>query len=74
MSRVKVYKEGLCAVSVCADKGMTKEEVAEEVNALNSTGIGSQWSVTDETFATGEPNPCPCNDDPENKEHWVLHC
>jgi hypothetical protein len=68
--KITVYKEGLCTASVCAPAEMTKEEVEAE---MPGTGIRSQWVVADRPFATGETNPCPCNNDPDYR-HWLMEC
>lgn len=72
--RVIVYSVGICAASVCAINDADADEVAAAVNAAAPTGISSKWEVSDEAFATGEPNPCPCNGRPESRRHWLLHC
>jgi hypothetical protein len=76
MSKLKdfaVFSEGLCICSVCTS--LTVDEMLERVNAENPTGIESQWEISgDETFKTGEPNPCPCNVNPLSHKHYLLEC
>lgn len=70
---VTVYKMGLVYASVCAKKALTKSEVDEAMNRMEPSGIDSAWQVAGEPFRTGEPNPCPCNQDP-SRLHYLLVC
>lgn len=71
---VTVYNWGLVALSACAPKEMPVEEVAKFVNASHPTGIESRWEKSNSpTFSGGEPNPSPCNTDPE-RLHWLFNC
>lgn len=73
VSDVVIYKGGVLSCSVCAPAAMTGPEVAAEVNRMEPTGISSDWEISkDAQFATGEPNPCPCNKEPEARRHWLL--
>jgi hypothetical protein len=72
--RIVVYTAGLVAASVCAPKDAPVEDVEAAANAQHPTGIDSGWrKAADATFKGGEPNPCPCNSDPE-RLHWLLSC
>lgn len=72
---VHVYSNGLVHCSACAPKSMTREEVADAVNAKNPTGIESGWSVSgDAEFAGGGPNPSPCDQEPDARLHWLMAC
>lgn len=74
MDAIHVYSVGLCALSVCAPKGMTKKRLKAAVNAGHPTGIRHQWEFSkDKTFRTGQSNPCPCEDDPE-RLHYLMNC
>lgn len=68
-----VYSMGMCHASVCALAGLSAVEVAEQVNVNRPTGIMSPWSVVEEFFADGTPNPGPCSDDAARR-HWLLTC
>lgn len=71
---IHVYTAGICSASVCAPKEMSVEAVTEELNATHPTGIESRWSLsTDPTFATGQPNPCPCEINPL-RLHYLFAC
>lgn len=70
---VTIYSKGLVYVSACAASELTKEQVEEYVNRYHPTGVSSQWTVSDERFRTGEPNPCPCESSP-HRTHWLLTC
>lgn len=71
---VRVYALGVCSASACAPACLSAAGVAHAVNAMEPTGIDTPWEVAGEPFATGEPNPCPCNTDPDGRRHWLLHC
>jgi len=71
-ARVQLYKVGLCYASVCAAADVEPEEIEREVNAQYPTGISSRWQVSDEPFASGAPNPSPCNTEPDARRHWLL--
>ena len=70
---VVIYATGLVMSSVCAPSEMPVADVEDAVNRLSPTGISSRWSLADEAFASGEPNPTPCNDDPA-RQHHLLNC
>jgi hypothetical protein len=71
---ISIYNNGVCHCSVCVPAGMEREVVETEVNAAHPTGISSSWSISkDETFAGGQPNPCPCDDDPQ-RMHYLMEC
>ncbi len=71
---VKVYSTGLFYLSACAPKGMSAQEVSEQVNVASPSGTERGWWVADEGFHTGEKNGCPCDDDPEKRRHWLFVC
>lgn len=65
---------GFVMASVCAPNAYERDDVERAANTLRPTGIKSGWTVTDGPFRTGEPNPCPCNDHPTERRHWLLEC
>lgn len=72
--RATAYRVGLCHASVCAPKDMPIETVEMQVNADHPTGIDSRWQLDEaDHFASGETNPCPCEQDRE-RQHWLLSC
>ena len=74
-SEVYIYAHGLVACSACAPLAMTPEEIAAAVNAGNPTGISSPWRVSGEPeFAQGQPNPAPCDQEPDVRRHWLMEC
>lgn len=74
MNDVEVYSLGLVNASVCAPGDMTREEIAYTVNQCDPTGIMSRWEISDaETFANGQPHPCPCEHNPD-RTHYLLTC
>ena len=70
---VQIYVQGIVMSSVCAPLEMPIGEVEDAVNLLSPTGIDNQWERADEPFATGEPNPTPCNNDAA-RQHHLLNC
>lgn len=75
VEKIHVYAGGtLDVLSVCAPKEMPRERLVAAVNAGHPTGIESQWTVSEEDFRGGEPNPCPCNDEPDDRLHYLMHC
>lgn len=71
--QVSIYTQGLVCLSACAPKDVGREDVETAANYHHPTGISSQWSISDEDFAAGEPNPCVCNMD-AGRLHWLLTC
>jgi hypothetical protein len=65
---------GLVSVGVCAPKDTPREDIEAWVNGEHPTGISSPWAVSDEAFAGGEANPCPCDQEPETRLHYLLTC
>lgn len=70
MTPISIYSFGIVHCSVCAPHDMTAEQVEQEVNAHEPTGISSRWHVSEETFRGGEPNPFR----QECGNHWLLVC
>lgn len=69
-----VYKNGLCYCSVCTNI-QSRERIESLTNLKNPTGISSRWVISkDETFRSGEPNPCPCETNPETHKHYLMEC
>jgi hypothetical protein len=70
-----VYSTGVCRASVCADKNLSLKELTERLNVSHPTGIQSKWKLSkDPTFASGETNPCPCEQYPETRLHYLFDC
>lgn len=67
------YSVGLCNLSACVRKDMTREEVKAAANRNQPTGISSKWKIAAK-FKGGEPSPCPCNDHPKERLHYLLTC
>lgn len=65
---------GIVNLSVCVPEDMPVDDVLDEANLTNPTGLEWGWSIsTDEHFATGQTNPCPCEKIP-GRVHRLLHC
>jgi hypothetical protein len=74
VSEVVVYRVGICHASVCVPAAMAVADVLDAVNRQHPTGLDHGWTVsTDETFANGPPNPCPCEQTP-GRVHRLLCC
>ena len=75
MNRVNLYAVGIVSASACAPKDMPLEDVTDEINQRAHPGIGHGWQPSDNPkFSTGEPQPGPCNTDPENRTHYLFNC
>jgi hypothetical protein len=73
--RVHVYRAGLVYLSACAPADMPPGEIETAVNTQHPTGIASGWAMSDDkTFSGGEPNPAPCDKDPQGRRHHLLSC
>ena len=73
-NEILVYALGLCSCSVCAPITTDTSAIVREANRQHPTGIGP-WAVSgNETFLNGKTNPCPCNEEPATKQHWLLEC
>ncbi len=71
---VHIYSVGFVALSVCHPTNMNVDEVTDYVNQKHPTGLDHGWfPSTDETFATGEPQPGPCEQDPQ-RIHRLYNC
>ena len=71
MSEFAVLTEGLCNASVCSS--LPKREVARRMRQ-RLTGVGPWRPSKDKTFSGGEPNPCPCNQNPKTHKHYLFNC
>lgn len=72
MADFTIYSSGLVYCSVCSS--LTLEETTARLNTEQPTGIASPWALADEPFKGGEPNPCPCNSNPETHKHYLFVC
>lgn len=68
------YGVGICHASVCAPASMPIDNLLDAVNRLWPTGLDHGWMVaTNENFASGETNPCPC-EQTAGRIHRLLEC
>ena len=71
---VRVYTEGIGRASICVPDDQPIVAALTHLDAVHPSGTEYGWQVSaDETFRTGEPNPCPCNSDP-GRLHYLLDC
>lgn len=69
---VRIYAASFLAMSVCAPGSMTIEEVIADCELQRPCGTERGWTMSKDThFASGQPNPCPCNKH-EGRQHWLL--
>ena len=73
MDKVDIYASGVCSASVCVPKDMEHDEIERQVNAQSPTGIESRWQISEDKFADGSDNPCPCSERSECS-HYLLNC
>lgn len=75
MKKVIPYAVGICKASVCADKKLKPKEVEKIFNVMNPAGTRHGWKLSkDRHFSGGEPNPCPCDQHPETRKHYLFEC
>jgi hypothetical protein len=71
---IYMYRVGPLSMSVCAPGVLNAEQVATAISKHHPTGLDHGWSVAEDThFASGETNPCQCQEDADRK-HWLLDC
>lgn len=69
---VAIMSWGLFYCSVCAPEGMDRAVVERAVERQMPCGTTKGWTISDDpTFASGNPNPCPCRMLP-GRVHWLL--
>jgi hypothetical protein len=61
----------MCYASVCTS--LSDDDATDELNLAWPTGIESRWTIADEAFADGTPNPAPCADAPTHR-HLLFSC
>lgn len=72
-SEFEVYALGIMYASVCTS--LEDDEAIEALNRFYPTGIRSKWQVSrDEKFYSGQPNPCPCEKNPDTHRHILFEC
>lgn len=65
------YSYGPLACSVCVPAAWAQQQVEDRANHEDPQMGSLVWAMTATTFASGEPNPTPCNDD-SARRHWTL--
>lgn len=70
------YSIGITSMSACVDNSLSGEEIEELANTQFPTEIESKWTISSDThFRDGiNTNPCPCQDNPETRSHYLLNC
>jgi hypothetical protein len=69
---VYIYRMGALCCSVCAPAALEGEDVAKAVERHSPCGTDPGWTISrDANFASGEPNPCICQEDADRR-HWLL--
>ena len=71
MNRIEIMSEGPFYRSLCVEKDCTPEEINQ---FWQVSGTERGWQISSNpTFATGQTNPCVCEDDPE-RMHYLQDC
>lgn len=65
------YSWGLVYASVCTS--LSDEEATHQLNLTHPTGV-SPWKIADEPFRSGQPNPLPCERNPQTHRHILFNC
>lgn len=69
-----VISIGLCYATICTDEADLDVAVTQARQLLGPSGTTRGWQRSeDERFATGQPNPCPCEQNSEAR-HLLLDC
>lgn len=66
----KIYAEGLFYSSVCSS--LSEGETVRRMQSLPSGTTRGYILSGDKTFASGEPNPTPCNETPKTHKHYLF--
>lgn len=67
----EAYSVGPLVASVCSS--LSPEETEKRMNAERPLLDEMRWSISeDESFATGQPNPCACNRLPDTHKHYLM--
>jgi hypothetical protein len=75
MEKIIPYSVGLLTASVCADNNLTPEEVEKEFNRVSPSGTTAGWRISEDThFREGATNPCPCDQNPTTRKHYLFNC
>lgn len=67
-----IYSNGICFCSVCSS--LSPEETEMRINRENPSGTLGGWLLTEDDFMDGDPNPVPCNENPETHKHYLFAC
>lgn len=82
-----VYRASALCCSVCVPKEWTRDQVEAATNEDHDGKLRDElgeryeqfdrgelrWTISmDEAFKGGETNPCPCNDHPETRLHYLM--
>jgi hypothetical protein len=68
---MKIYATGPFCMSVCVPADWDIEKVEKIANIKSHCGTTNGWRVYENHFATGQVNPCLCNE-MHNRKHWLL--
>lgn len=70
MEDFTVYAEGLFCASVCSSLGQGETEARMQAKEC---GTDKGWTPSaDKSFASGQPNPCPCDRSPKTHKHYLF--
>lgn len=69
-----IVPPGVVAMSVCCPRVWSRDTVERVANAKTPTGIKSRWAIVEECFSNGTKNGCDCDQQPDDRCHWLLTC
>jgi hypothetical protein len=67
-----VLKWGLLYAAVCSS--LTPEETTRRLNREMPSGTRNGWTLSEQSFADGLPNPCPCPECKKTHKHYLYEC
>lgn len=73
MEEIEIYSTGMCFLSACVKKGLEKNYITDQINAMSPTGISSSWSISEQNFGDGSGNPHQCEKH-SDREHYLFVC
>lgn len=68
-----IYRLGIGTLCVCAPKILDGEQITSLVSQRSMDGIVRKWNVASSEYFSGEQHhPESCNEENENRLHWML--
>ncbi len=74
MDKIICYSVGIVAMSICAEKEISTNQIEKFANTEHPLQI-LKWKISkDKCFKSGETNPCNCEQFPNDRKHYLLNC